>query len=290
MYKILIIDDEPSNIDQMFNALLNENYDVLIATNGISGCEIALQNEPQLIITDWKMPEFSGIEVIKYLKQQPQTRNIPIIMATGIMTNSENLAIALEAGAVDFIRKPIDVIELKARVSTMLLLFENMKKNIELQTQLMRQRNEQMKNEILTKKQDLAKLSLRIMQNSDISAKLFDGLNQLSKRTDKEGLQIINKLISEYKSETMNINWDEFDILFAQVHKAFYDKLNNIFPDLTKSERKLCIFYKLNMNSKEICSLTMQTENALKKARSRLRKKLNVKTSEKISAFLQQLV
>ena len=287
-YKILIVDDEPSNIETIINNLIAGEFNVLIATSGQTGYEIAKQSNPNLIIMDWDMEQLNGIVTIKLLKSDETTSHIPVIMATGVMVSSENLKTALDAGAIDYIRKPIDGIELMARVHSAITLFEEMKKNIALQTELTRRKNEQMKKEIRSNKQALAQLSLRIIQQSDVNAKLFGELKKLCERTDKEGKKMINKLISEYKTDSMNINWDEFEVLFSNVHHEFYEKLTATFPDLTKNERKLCIFYKLNMNSNEICSMTLQTENALKKARSRLRKKLKISSSERITAFLQK--
>jgi signal transduction histidine kinase len=71
---------------------------------------------------DWEMPEMNGIEAIRQLKAQPETKNIPVIMATGVMTSAEHLEIAINAGAIDYIRKPIEEIELRARISSILKL------------------------------------------------------------------------------------------------------------------------------------------------------------------------
>lgn len=289
-YKILIIDDEPLNIEVMINGLLQKNYNVLIASNGKQGCEIAMQNFPNLIIIDWEMPDMNGIEAIKFLKQNENTAKIPIIMATGVMISSEHLKTALDAGAMDYIRKPIDEIELLARVNSAIILFEEMKKNIELETELIRKKNEQAEKEIITSKQALAKITLRIIQNNELNSRLFEELNEISTNCNDKGKNSINRLISNFKTDSKNINWQEFDLLFEQVHRSFYDNLNKHFTDLSPNERKLCVFYKLNLNSKEICSLTLQNENTLKKARARLRKKLNLTIEQSIHQFLQQFV
>lgn len=289
-YKILVIDDEPLNIEQIITGLLEKQYNVLIASNGKAGCEIAVQNLPNLIIMDWQMPDMDGIEAIKFLKNNDKTKNIPIIMATGVMVTSENLQTALEVGAVDYIRKPIDEIELLARVNSAIRLYEEMEKNIALQTELIRREKEQAENKIMQSKQALAKLTLRIIQNNELNSRLFGELNQISSHCDLQGKKSVSRLISNFKADSKNINWQEFDLLFEQVHHNFYENLSNQFGELTKNERKLCVFYKLNMNSKEICSMTLQSENALKKARARLRKKLQLSPEESLHQFLQQFV
>lgn len=289
-YKILVVDDEPLNIERIINGLLEKKYNVLIASNGKSGCEIAKQHLPNLIIMDWEMSDMNGIEAIKILKANKKTCKIPIIMATGVMLTSENLKTALEAGAIDYIRKPIDNIELQARVNSAIMLFEEMQKNVELKTKIIRKEKEQAEKEILISKQSLAKLTLRIIQNNELYSRLFEDLNKLRNECNNTGKQVVRQIISNFKVDSQNINWREFDLLFEQVNRNFYDNLNKHFPDLTPNERKMCIFYKLNMNSKEICSMTLQTENALKKGRARLRKKLKLSSSESLHQFLQQFI
>ncbi|MCP4580746.1 MAG: response regulator [candidate division Zixibacteria bacterium] len=125
--KILIIDDQPINIEQIVNFLeeTGESYRLFQAIDGEMGCEVAEKIVPDLIITDWEMPVMSGIEAVKRIKSRKATKDIPIIMSSGVMTTSENLKTALEAGAVDYIRKPIDKIELIARVRSILLLADS---------------------------------------------------------------------------------------------------------------------------------------------------------------------
>ena len=128
-YKILIIDDQPINIKLIVKILeeTNEPYTMYQAIDGEMGYDVAKKVVPDLIITDWEMPDLTGIETIRQMKLDDTTNNIPIIMASGVMISSENLRTALEAGAVDFIRKPIDKIELIARVRSILLLADSYK-------------------------------------------------------------------------------------------------------------------------------------------------------------------
>jgi two-component system, sensor histidine kinase and response regulator len=129
-HTILVADDQPDNLKTIVEYLKDSGaqHEILIAPNGKIACEIADEKLPDLIITDWEMPEMNGIETIHYLKKGDKTRDIPIIIATGVMTSAENFRTALEAGAVDFIRKPIDKTELIARVKSMLDLSDSFKK------------------------------------------------------------------------------------------------------------------------------------------------------------------
>jgi response regulator RpfG family c-di-GMP phosphodiesterase len=69
---------------------------------------------------DWEMPEMTGIEAVKVLKQNPDTHDIPVIIASGIRMSPENLEIALTSGATDFVRKPLEPVALIARVNSVI--------------------------------------------------------------------------------------------------------------------------------------------------------------------------
>ncbi len=141
-HKILIVDDDSDTLAVLRNHILasGNNYILYQALKGNVAIRIAEKELPDLIITDWEMPEMNGIELIKLLKKNPKTSNIPAIMCTGVMTSSENLSTALEAGAVDFVRKPIDRFELAARIKSMLELSDS-KKELEIKYELITRKN-----------------------------------------------------------------------------------------------------------------------------------------------------
>jgi CheY-like chemotaxis protein len=124
--KILIADDESLNLLLYSEIFKNSGYDIVTAQDGLEAIQLVDSESPDLIILDWNMPRMDGLMALKSIKENPKTSIIPVIMITGIMTASENLVNALDAGAVDFIRKPFDRIELKSRVKSMLLLSRTM--------------------------------------------------------------------------------------------------------------------------------------------------------------------
>jgi len=134
MYKILVVNDDICSL-QTIVAYVEEsssNYIVFQALNGLTGLKIAIDKQPDLIIADWDMPGMDGITYIKELKKTEETKDIPIIMATAVMTDSEHLKIALDAGAVDYVRIPVDKVELTARVYSMLELSKSYRQIKEL--------------------------------------------------------------------------------------------------------------------------------------------------------------
>lgn len=286
-HRILVIDDEPTNIETILESLSEQNYSILIANEGEAGYKIARETKPNLIITDWDMPHIDGISTIQLLKKDETTQNIPIIMATGKMLSSENLKSALEAGAIDYIRKPIDKIELVARVKSAILLFETMAKNIELEKQLSAQKEQELKLEIGNMEKELTKNTLRLINYAELNEWLTKRLNSLKEYTDEYGVKIINEITNRFKITKNNNLWEEFELVFEQVHQSFYKNLGAKYPDITQNERRLCAFLKLNLNTKDISAITFQSTEAIKKARYRLRKKFQLDTDEELHKFVQ---
>ncbi|MCD4793837.1 MAG: hybrid sensor histidine kinase/response regulator [Bacteroidales bacterium] len=128
-HKILIVDDDYQNL-QLLYAYLNEinpSFNVIKTNRSEKAMKLAKSRLPDLIITDWEMPSISGLDLIMNLKADAETKEIPVIMLTGIMLASENLRVAFEAGATDFISKPITKNELSARINSVLKLSDSFK-------------------------------------------------------------------------------------------------------------------------------------------------------------------
>lgn len=122
--RLLLVDDDEIILQTVLLYFKRSGvpYQFMIARNGKQAAGIALEECPDIIITDWEMPEMNGLELIKFLKARPETQDIPIIMASGAMVSAANLKEALDAGAVDFLRKPIDGMELLARTHSAIKL------------------------------------------------------------------------------------------------------------------------------------------------------------------------
>jgi len=119
--KILIVEDDPQFADILTKALNGLNHVVIKATNGVEALEIIRSNQPDLIITDLNMPHMDGYELCSHLKEDRHTRLIPVIMMTG-MGDLDSRVKGIDVGADDFITKPFHLIELKARVRSLIKL------------------------------------------------------------------------------------------------------------------------------------------------------------------------
>ena len=130
--KILIAEDDDLYLRVLTKHLQNENYEVLIARNGNEAFEKAVESIPDLVISDWMMPEMSGEEFCKALKQHEDLKWSYFIMVTS-KDKVEDLVMGLEGGADDFLTKPFDPKELMARVRTGLRIVALQRENVRLQ-------------------------------------------------------------------------------------------------------------------------------------------------------------
>lgn len=117
--KILIVDDELSMRMQLSSMLRDENYDITLLANGEEVLDKLAQIMPDVIILDLMMPGVDGFEVCRRIKVNHQFQHIPIILVT-VLDGKKVLAQGIEAGAVDFLQKPVSKMELRARVRSML--------------------------------------------------------------------------------------------------------------------------------------------------------------------------
>jgi two-component system sensor histidine kinase/response regulator len=116
---VLIVDDEPVACDMMEGFLSPEGYDISFANSGPESLVLVEKLAPDIILLDVMMPEMNGFEVCQRLKSDKQWRHIPILLVTAY-GGKEELIRGLDAGADDFLHKPIDDLELRARVRSLM--------------------------------------------------------------------------------------------------------------------------------------------------------------------------
>ena len=112
---VLLVEDEPAQREMLVYNLEAEGFDVITADNGEDGLLLVEENEPDLIILDWMIPQPSGLEVCRRLKSNPKTRQIPLIMLSARAEDVDRVR-GLETGADDYVVKPYSVVEFTARV------------------------------------------------------------------------------------------------------------------------------------------------------------------------------
>ena len=155
--QILLVDDEPRNLRILEGILAPLRFDLRGAGSGQEALDQVEADPPDLVLLDVMMPGLTGFDVCRRLKEQPETLFIPVILVTGLIEQESKIA-GLEAGADDFINKPVNPHELRARVQSLLRLKqlhdELQQKNLDLE-----QANQQIQQASHHKSDFLARMS-----------------------------------------------------------------------------------------------------------------------------------
>ena len=120
MARILYIEDIEDNVTFVQRFLVPRGHELFWAKNAESGLEMAFQIRPDLILLDLLMPKISGFDFLQLLKSDEKTSNIPVMVVSAI-TDEEVIKRIMELGAVDFLKKPIDIQYLVDRVGDILI-------------------------------------------------------------------------------------------------------------------------------------------------------------------------
>lgn len=269
--------------------LINEQKKPLFISEAVTGITGFGTNEIQKSFVDFIHPEdkekmsqhwervLSNDDISDTVQFRYQHQSGDFLWVEAV---SQNLLNTPAIGAVLSNIRNIDV-QKKAEVAV--------KEREALQKELLQLEIEKINDELEANKKTMTAASLKMVQNSERDAQTIKTLEEIGQLAGEEAQQSIKSLISIYKIQSYSSNWDEFELLFQKVHHSFHEKLNEQFPELTPNERKLCVFLKLNMNSKQIALITYQSEEALKKARLRLRKKLEIDRDTNLVSFIQSL-
>lgn len=166
-------------------------------------------------------------------------------------------------------------------------MLETRQNNLEVKSLELEKQNLERELEFRTK--ELATNVMYMARTSEFITRISEKLLKSKMYFTKDNQEVIHKIITELQTYVDQDTWSEFEIRFQQVHNDFYTRLNQLHPDLTANEKKLCAFLRLNMTTKEISAITYQSINSIVVARSRLRKKLDIDRDENLVAYLENL-
>jgi DNA-binding response OmpR family regulator/DNA-binding CsgD family transcriptional regulator len=295
MYKILIVDDDRSILENCVNYLHNSQFKTMVASNGDLGFKISVEKIPDLILMDWNMPILDGIETIELLKTNNSTIDIPIIMMTA-QSDIEHIKKSFDKGVIDYIKKPIDYNELVIRVKSALKLISSYREisklkieQLEMEKELQRLKNVDLSNKITAKSNELYLNGLHISQMNDVLSRTISRFQKLK----KEAKESVAKEIDEIQDEVEHLlstknDYEYFKNELNQLNYELIHKLNDKCPDLTDNELKICSMVHLGLSNKDISSLLAISTRTVENTRYRITKKLGL-DSRRLKEFLQEL-
>lgn len=253
--KILIVDDEPSNIWSLIRSL-ESDYEILSATSGEKALNIAVSTPTlDLILLDIVMPGMDGYEVCSRLKENETSKDIPVIFLTANLDDKSEIK-GLELGAVDYIKKPFSLIVVKARVKSVLDLKREVDKRAFLQSHLT-ELNDHLEESIKLKRIELKKTQDTLRQYEDKYNRLYP---KKRKNKGRSTILVVDDTPENIHILTRNLE-DKYEVYCASngdkaLEIAFSDNPPDLFlldimmPDMDGYE--LCSRLKSNPGTRDI--------------------------------------
>jgi signal transduction histidine kinase len=219
---ILVVDDESANFDVIEILLFKDGYDLHYRNSGAAAIADLADIQPDLILLDVMMPDMDGIDVCQKFKNNSRSQHIPIIIITAL-SEKEDLARCLDAGANDFISKPINSSELRARVRSMLRI----KSQYDFIQQTMALREEMMQTIVHDLRNPLVgiKFGCESLKTMDISDRAKTRINQVCTTVDQMRLLIDDILtIGRIESNKLVLHPIQLDLVaIAQLAIASFE-------------------------------------------------------------------
>lgn len=195
LFKILMVDDNPKNLQLLGSTLRNEGYQMEFATSGPTALSWFEKKTFDLILLDIMMPEMSGFEVCEYIRKMKSMDDVPVIFLTA-KTEKESIVQGFKLGAQDYVTKPFDTAELLARVRTHLELKFN-KEQLKNMNQVLEDKVAQRTNELKIANEQLLKANEELL-NLDKAKSDFLHIISHEIRTPLNGMKGSLEIIKEH--------------------------------------------------------------------------------------------
>ncbi|MBV7529147.1 tetratricopeptide repeat protein [Chitinophaga sp. sic0106] len=156
------------------------------------------------------------------------------------------------------------------------------------------EKNEQLhlaqKDQLELNSKKLANHTLQLIQRTQFMDELKESISGIVKEEKRDNKKQLQQLLHKIEqNQHHDKQWEEFNSIFGQVHQAFFDKLNALHTDLTPNDIKLVALHKMNINSKDMATILGISQDSLRVARYRVRKKLNLPEGDSLNTFAQQM-
>lgn len=278
---ILVVDDDKNSLQVIIHYLENrtKNYQFLSAPNGRIAAKVVQKRLPDLIITDWDMPFMNGIEFIKHLKRDPRTADIPVVIITGVNTDPNNLKIAFDAGAVDYLRKPLNYLELYARTDSALEMYKAMRTIKHQQGIIEDQKN-----------RELSAKTIQITQKNQLLQTIQEKVQMVAYKLSGEIRQEMKQIEKLIKGNlNMDNEWEVFKVHFENVHPHFFETLQKQYTSLSQTDLRHCAYLKIGLSNKEIAHIFNISSSSVITHHYRIKKKMGITSNQKLVDFILQI-
>jgi PAS domain S-box-containing protein len=156
---------------------------------------------------------------------------------------------------------------------------------IELEKSLLAKEKAELQRNLQHQTQQLNMKVTQLLEKNELANNIINQLNKIESKDGDTGKRI-KTIIFDLKNSTSENFWAEFETSFGLINQAFYERLIQAYPNISKNERKIIAFLRMNLSTKDIANITHQSIRSIEMARSRLRKKLKLRRSQNISTFL----
>ncbi len=172
-----------------------------------------------------------------------------------------------------------------------MIRYKNRLMKAKLENELNEAKENELKLALELKNKELASKTIKETEQSELINLVRKDLKEIqSMAVQTETKRALNQLVKKIKTNSSQNNWEEFDLRFSHVYESFYKKLNQIHPNLSAYDKRICALIKLNLTTKEISNISKTSVKSVENTRTRLRKKLGL-TNQKIdlSKYLDEL-
>jgi len=244
---ILVVDDSPDNLFLVQTILEEEGYEISLAEDGRVALDLIEQSPPDLVLLDVMMPEMDGFEVTKRIRENPKLPFMPILLITAF--DQPSVVKGLDSGADDFIRKPVEVDELLARVRSLLRL----KHSVDERDQIARQREDfvsWMTHDLRTPIVAAERMLMLFQQGAlgELSPGMQEAITTMA-RSNRNLLAMVNTLLEVYRYEAGRKTLIFSPINLQEVGEEVIQELSPL-----ADEKKLSLKYQIgeNVNTKVV--------------------------------------
>lgn len=232
--RVLLVDDQPENLDVLVGVMEPEGYSIQVGLSGRVALDLARRVVPDLILLDVMMPGMDGFETCRRLKEDPETRDIPVIFLTA-KTETEDLVKGFELGAVDYVTKPFNATELLVRVNTHLALRKTQQELVQRLEEIDRMKREHeafLRHELRNRIAPLMGYSDMLMQVGDeeISDRCRRWASIISRESDNMS-SLIDALKDMQDLEAGRFDLREQPVELVAIIKQVVENLEAVFGD-----------------------------------------------------------